>query len=84
MGTYQHAQKRPAQIKRYGSSATISAIQKTTQEYNLAFFSRFSKISRLAINFGCVWTMTPGATKTKLKSAKSRVCRSAYELPIFQ
>jgi hypothetical protein len=33
-------------------------MQKTTQEYSLAFFSRFSKMSLLAMNLGCVCTMT--------------------------
>lgn len=40
-------------------------------EVMLTFFSRVSKMSRLCKKKGCIWLIQPGATKMKLKIAKS-------------
>lgn len=50
----------------------------------LTFFSRVSKRSRLCRKNGCIWLMHPGATKMKLKTAKTRSWRSKEPSPIFQ
>ena len=50
----------------------------------LTFFSRVSNRSRLCKKNGCIWLMQPGATKMKLKTAKTRSCRSKELSPMFQ
>lgn len=48
------------------------------------FFSRVSNKSLLCKKYGCIWLIHPGATKIKLKMAKSRSCRSKVPSPIIQ
>lgn len=43
-----------------------------------------SKISLRARNNGCTCSITPGATKTTVKTVKSLFCRSRTESPIIQ
>jgi hypothetical protein len=48
------------------------------------FFSLVSNKSLLCKKYGCIWLIHPGATKIKLKMAKSRSCRSKVPSPIIQ